>query len=115
MAYALIPDGYTLKSVTKLQKQAISEKRRHDDVIAILNNSQTPLVAAGIITAFLAGRAADKIIQDLENAGETISEKTKEVIKDSIAKLEKELITDPKSWFEKKLLNLRDLDIRGLA
>jgi len=115
MAYALIPDGYTLKSVTKLQKQAISEKRRHDDVIAILNNSQTPLVAAGIITAFLAGRAADNIIQDLENAGETISEKTKEVIKDSIAKLEKELITDPKSWFEKKLLNLRDLDIRGLA
>jgi len=115
MPYALIPDGYTLKKVTKLQKQAISEKRRHDDVVALLENSQTPLVAAGIVTAFLAGRAADNILDDLANAGETVTEKTKEVIKDSVAKLEKELITDPKSWFEKKLLNLRDLDIRALA
>jgi len=115
MPYALIPDGFTLKQVTKLQKQAISDQRRHDDVIAILNNSQTPLVVAGIVTAFLAGRAADNIIENLAEAGETVSDKTKEVIKDSVAKLEKELITDPKSWFEKKLLNLRDLDIRGLA
>jgi len=115
MPYALIPDGYTLKQVTKLQKQAINDKRRHDDVLAILNNSQTPLVVAGIVTAFLAGRAADNIIENLTEAGETVSDKTKEVIKDSVAKLEKELITDPKSWFEKKLLNLRDLDIRGLA
>ena len=96
MPYALIPDGYSLKKVTKLQKQAVSEKRRHDDVVALLENSQTPLVAAGIVTAFLAGRAADNILDDLANAGETVSEKTKEVIKDSVAKLEKELITDPK-------------------
>jgi len=115
MPYALIPDGYTLKSVTKLQKQAITDKRRHDDVIAILENGQTPLVIAGLVTAFLAGRAADNILDDLANAGETVTEKTKEVIKDSVAKLEKELITDPKSWFERKLLNLRDLDIRALA
>jgi hypothetical protein len=115
MPYALIPDGYTLKSVTKLQKQAITDKRRHDDVIAILENGQTPLVIAGLVTAFLAGRAADNILDDLANAGETVTEKTKEVIKDSVAKLEKELITDPKSWFERKLLNLKDLDIRALA
>ena len=115
MPYALIPDGYTLKSVTKLQKQAITDKRRHDDVIAILENGQTPLVIAGLVTAFLAGRAADNILDDLANAGETVTETRQEVIKDSVAKLEKELITDPKSWFERKLLNLKDLDIRALA
>jgi len=115
MPYALIPDGYTLKSVTKLQKQAITDKRRHDDVIAILNNSQTPLVAAGIITAFLAGRAANSIIDDIKETGENISSGTEQAIRDSVARLEKELITDPKSWFEKKLLNLKDLDIRALA
>jgi len=44
MAYALIPDGYSLKKVTKLQKRAVDEKRRHDDVVALLSNENTPLV-----------------------------------------------------------------------
>ena len=39
MPYALIPDGYSLKKVTKLQKQAVNEKRRHDDVIALLTEA----------------------------------------------------------------------------
>ena len=47
MPYALIPDGYSLKKVTKLQKQAVNEKRRHDDVVAFLNNPNTPLLMGG--------------------------------------------------------------------
>ena len=53
MAYALIPDGYTLKKVTKLQKVAVNEKRRHDDVLAVLSNENAALgiTALGAVLA----------------------------------------------------------------
>jgi len=53
MAYALIPDGYSLKKVTKLQKQAVNEKRRHDDVLAVLSNENAALgiTALGAVLA----------------------------------------------------------------
>jgi len=114
MPYALIPDGYSLKRVTKLQKQAINEKRRHDDVVAILENSQTPLVVAGIVTAFLAGRAADSLIDDLKEKGENITEKTEQAIRDSLAVAEKELITDPANWFTKQLGKIQSVDLSAL-
>jgi len=47
MPYALIPDGYTLKKVTKAQLQAVSAKRRHDNVEKLLVNPTTPIVAGG--------------------------------------------------------------------
>ena len=114
MPYALIPDGYTLKSVTKLQKQAISEKRRHDDVVALLQNSQTPLVVAGIVTAFLAGRAADSLIDDITKTTGTITSGTEKAIRDSLAVAEKELITDPASWFTKQLGKIQNVDLSAL-
>jgi len=86
MAYALVPDGFTLKKVTKSQKQALEEKRTHDDTIAILNNPNTPLVAGA--TALIAGGAVfgpkivDNIIGKLEDAGQTISEDVKAGIKE---------------------------------
>ena len=64
MAYALIPDGYTLKKVTKLQKQAVNEKRRHDDVVALLNNENTPLVVGGAIVTILSGVFVKQIVED---------------------------------------------------
>jgi len=53
MAYALIPDGYTLEKVTKDQKQAVNEKRRHDDVVAVLSNeaAATGIIALSAIVA----------------------------------------------------------------
>jgi len=114
MPYALIPDGYTLKSVTKLQKQAINEQRRHDDVIAILENSQTPLVVAGIVTAFLAGRAADSLINDLKAKGESLTERGEQAIRDSLAVAEKELISDPASWFSNQLGKIQNVDLSAL-
>jgi len=114
MPYALIPDGYTLKSVTKLQKQAINEKRRHDDVVAILENSQTPLVVAGIVTAFLAGRAADSLIDDLKAKGESLTERGEQAIRDSLAVAEKELISDPASWFSNQLGKIQNVDLSAL-
>ena len=44
MPYALIPEGFELKKVTKAQEQAVNAKRRHDDVQAFIENENTPLV-----------------------------------------------------------------------
>ena len=77
MPYALIPDGYSLKKVTKLQKQAVNEKRRHDDVVAILNNENTPLlVGATALIAYFPLLIA-LILQLLEEDGVTVPEATK--------------------------------------
>ena len=53
MPYALIPEGFKLEKVTRAQADAVSSKRRHDDVVALLNNTNTPLVIGGLVTAFL--------------------------------------------------------------
>jgi len=74
MAYALIPDGYSLKKVTKAQEQALKDKRRHDDVVTVLNNPE--IVKQIIITgfAFLAVREGKEALQDLKDLGVSISQ-----------------------------------------
>jgi len=103
MPYALIPDGYTLKSVTKLQKQALTEKRRHDDVVALFNNENTPLVLGGLVAGFFAIQTSKSVIMELESLLGELSDDVKEAIETGVAKVEKELITDPKNWFERKI------------
>jgi hypothetical protein len=94
MPYALIPDGYTLKKVTKLQKEAVNAKRRHDDVVALLNNPNTPLVVGGLVTAFFGVKLAEDIILDLENRLGTLSEDVKQGIKDTVSiKIQSPVIT----------------------
>jgi len=54
MAYTLIPDGFTLKKVTKAQEQAVSAHRRHDNVQAFLENENAPLlIGAGALAVSL--------------------------------------------------------------
>jgi len=74
MPYALIPDGYSLKKVTKLQKQALNDKRRHDNVVAFINNPE--LMKQIIITgvAFLAVKEGKEALQDLKDLGVNISQ-----------------------------------------
>ena len=103
MPYALIPDGYTLKSVTTLQKQALTEKRRHDDVVALLNNDNTPLVIGGLVAGFFAVQTSKSVIVELESLLGELGDDVKLAIETGVAKVEKELITDPKSWFERKI------------
>jgi len=86
VAYALIPDGYSLKKVTKLQDQAVSAKRRHDDVEALLANPNTPLVIGGLVGAFLGVRLAEDIITDLESRVGKVSASVKEGIKETVTK-----------------------------
>ena len=47
MPYALIPEGFELKKVTKLQEEAVKAHRRHEDMVALLGNEKVPLLVAG--------------------------------------------------------------------
>jgi len=73
MPYALIPDGFSLKKVTKLEKQAVDSKRRHDNVVTVLNNPEIikQIIVTGV--AFLAVREGKEALDDLKAAGVSIS------------------------------------------
>jgi len=47
MAYALIPEGFELKKVTKLQEEAVNAHKRHENILALLGNEKVPLLVAG--------------------------------------------------------------------
>jgi len=96
MPYALIPEGYELKQVTKLQEAAVNAKRKHDDVVALLENSNTPLVIGGMITAFFGVKLAEDIITDLETRLGALSDDVKEGIRDIVnVKIQAPVITTP--------------------
>ena len=73
MSYALIPDGYTLKKVTQAQKQALKDKRRHDNVEALIANPE--IIKQIIITgaAFLIAKEGKEALQDLKDLGVNVS------------------------------------------
>ena len=87
MPYALIPDGYTLKKVTKLQKAAVDAKRRHDNVEALFNNPNTPIVVGGAIGAVLAVKLGDEIIKDLEKLLGDLGDDAKEVVTGAVTRV----------------------------
>ena len=80
MPYALVPEGYTLKKVTKQQQDAITSQRRHEDLKAALRNPNTPLVlgAVVVIPALIA-----ILLEVLEDEGVNINLD----IKDKLVKL----------------------------
>ena len=84
MPYALIPYGYSLKKVTKLQKQAVNEKRRHDDVIALLSNENIPLVVGGVGLLAATPLLVDWILGLLDEQNVTVTDTQKEAIKRGI-------------------------------
>ena len=87
MPYVLIPDGYSLKQVTKLQKEAVDGKRRHDDIVALLNNPNTPVVIGGAVATFFGVRFASDVIEDLENKGVALTDDVKQKVRDTIDKV----------------------------
>jgi len=52
MPYSLIPEGFTLKKVTKAQEKAVEELRKHDDFKSFLssNSSGTALTVLSVGT-----------------------------------------------------------------
>jgi len=81
MAYVLIPDGFTLKKVTKLQEEAVKAHRRHEDLVALLGNENVPLVVgAGVLGAFLPALIA-ALLQAQEDAlNITLTDKQRETL-----------------------------------
>jgi hypothetical protein len=92
MPYALIPDGYSLKKVTKLQKQAVNDKRRHDDVLAFLSNDGTPALLGGGALLALTPFIIDAFKSALEVENIILSDEQKTKVKKAF---ELSLITNP--------------------
>ena len=106
MPYAIIPEGYTLQKVSKAEKAAVDAYFRHEDTKTLLGNVNTPLVVGGLITAIFGVKLAGDIISDLEAKGIAVTDQVKDAITETIAKGEKELITDPQTWVATQLTGL---------
>ena len=92
MPYALIPEGFTLKKVTKAQEKAVSDKRRHDDVVALLNNESTfPIIVSGVV-ALVGGTLLTNFIKELPDIP-TVSKEQIETAKSKAFELS--LLTNP--------------------
>jgi hypothetical protein len=90
MPYAIIPDGYQLKKVTKLEKRAVDAYFRHEDTKALFANPSTPTVVGGIAATLLAVKLGDEVIDALEGSIGTLGKETKEAVTGAVAK-----VTDP--------------------
>ena len=84
MPFALIPDGYSLKKGTKLQKQAVSDKRRHDNVMKLLENPTTLPTLATLIGGALVAKAVDDTLESLVDQGINIVDQTKDAVKANV-------------------------------
>ena len=74
MPHALIPDGFTLKKVTKSEERAVNNKRRHDNIQSLIENPATIPVLATSAGVILGGVLLDKFIELLQEAGGNISD-----------------------------------------
>ena len=84
MPFALIPDGNSLKKVTKLQKQAVTDKRRHDTVMKLLENPTTLPTLATLIGGALVAKAVDDTLESLVDQGINIVDQTKDAVKTNV-------------------------------
>mgnify|MGYP003678040143 FL=1 len=83
MPYALIPDGYKLRKVTAAQKAAVNDLKRHEDVLAMLNNPEIITIVAGIASgAYLALFLSEVDLPNIPNwpeVKEELLQKSKQV------------------------------------
>ena len=85
MPYALIPEGYSLKKVTTAQEAAVHSKRRHDDVLALLGNENTPLLIGAAGLALLLPAFIEWFLQAQEDAlNITLTDKQKTSLVDYV-------------------------------
>jgi DNA phosphorothioation-dependent restriction protein DptG len=72
MPFALVPDGFELKKVTKLQKDAVDKYYRHENVKALIDNPEIikQLIITGV--AFLVAREGKDALTELKKLGASI-------------------------------------------
>ena len=78
--YALVPDGFTLKKVSKGEDEAIKDHRKHEDIKTFLNNETTPLLVGGVALAAVTPLLVNMILELVPD----LSDKQKDVIKKGI-------------------------------
>jgi len=78
MPFALIPDGYSLKKVTKLQLKALNDKRRHDNVVAFINNPELMKQIIVVVAGYLALKEAQDVYEYLGEKGVQIQQDVKD-------------------------------------
>ena len=75
--YALVPDGFTLKKVSKGEEEAIKDHRKHEDFKTFLDNETTPLLVGGValaaVTPFLVNVILELVPDLNENQKEAIT------------------------------------------
>jgi len=86
MPFALIPEDFKLQKVTKAQERAVKSKRRHDSLIALIDNPGTVAALGTIVAATLIAPQVDKIIETLKEEGIAVSEDVVEKTKQSVSK-----------------------------
>ena len=65
MPYALIPEGYTLKKVTKTQEKAVKDLRRSEYIKELLDNETTlPLILGPVLVPIIA-LTISELLKDL--------------------------------------------------
>ena len=79
MPFALVPDGFELKKVTKLQKDAVDKYYRHENVKALIDNPE--IIKQIIITgaAFLVAREGKEALTELKELGASIPQKAEDI------------------------------------
>ena len=73
MPYALIPDGYSLKKVTKAQEKALKDKRRHDNGVEFIKNPELMKQIIISVSAYLVAREGLSALSDLKDLGVNVS------------------------------------------
>ena len=66
MPYALIPDGYTLKKVTKTQEKAVKDLRRSEYIKELIDNETTLPILLGSVFAITGGILIDRFLSELD-------------------------------------------------
>jgi len=92
MPYALIPEGFTLKKVTKAQEDAVKDYRRHDDVKTFLGNETTPILVGGAAIAALTPAILALFLKLLDEQNIPINDAQKAALKAGL------LAVGPAGW-----------------
>tara|TARA_Y100000004_G_scaffold37772_1_gene40494 strand:- start:96 stop:437 length:342 start_codon:yes stop_codon:yes gene_type:complete len=86
MPFALVPEGFELKKVTKLQKQAVDKYYRSNSINTFLANPQSIIFISGIVATYLGTKAAADVLADLKDKGIAITESAKDSITETLTK-----------------------------
>ena len=86
MPFALVPEGFELKKVTKLQKQAVDKYYRSKSIDTFLANPQAIIFISGLVATYLGTKAAADALKDLKDKGIAISDAAKDSITETLTK-----------------------------